>query len=234
MNPMTETYLLASKVRAKLTKEASRPDHDLRILVSHANLLDNLMDKIHEHRTAILNGDYTAKKIEFQLPTITHVSYIAEEDEDDTDSDSDSEDDQHLEIHYKTSEILYDSDEDEYESDDDISDDEYIYSVDDYSYVPVTTNKFRSMPTIDLSEDELEDLDSASDEEEIDITDLRKTPSLTYADTTDESDSEEEHDVSGPTHKKLAYNESKLSNGNLMMESLTKHENFTSTEIGTC
>lgn len=40
---ITQTYFLAHKARAKLAREASRSDHDLRLLVGHANLLDGLM-----------------------------------------------------------------------------------------------------------------------------------------------------------------------------------------------
>ncbi|KAG6027732.1 hypothetical protein E4U41_000854 [Claviceps citrina] len=40
---ITQTYRLAHKARAKLSREAARPDHDLRLLVGHANLLDSLM-----------------------------------------------------------------------------------------------------------------------------------------------------------------------------------------------
>lgn len=40
---VTQTYYLAHKARAKLSTEAARADHDLRLLVGHANLLDSLM-----------------------------------------------------------------------------------------------------------------------------------------------------------------------------------------------
>ena len=40
---LTQTYYLAHTARAKLSKEAARADHDLRLLVGHANLLDGLM-----------------------------------------------------------------------------------------------------------------------------------------------------------------------------------------------
>lgn len=40
---VTQTYFLAHTARAKLSREAARPDHDLRLLVGHANLLDMLM-----------------------------------------------------------------------------------------------------------------------------------------------------------------------------------------------
>ena len=40
---LTQTYFLAHKARGKLSHEAARPDHNLRLLVGHANLLDSLM-----------------------------------------------------------------------------------------------------------------------------------------------------------------------------------------------
>ena len=40
---ITQTYFLAHKARAKLSREAAQPDHNLRLLVGHANLLDSLM-----------------------------------------------------------------------------------------------------------------------------------------------------------------------------------------------
>lgn len=40
---ITQTYYLAHKARAKLSHEAARSDHNLRLLVGHANLLDSLM-----------------------------------------------------------------------------------------------------------------------------------------------------------------------------------------------
>ncbi|TPX18520.1 uncharacterized protein E0L32_011558 [Thyridium curvatum] len=40
---ITQTYYLAHKARGKLSSEAARPDHNLRLLVGHANLLDSLM-----------------------------------------------------------------------------------------------------------------------------------------------------------------------------------------------
>src|ERR1700733_3561749 len=40
---ITQTYYLAHKARAKLAFEAGRSDHNLRLLVGHANLLDSLM-----------------------------------------------------------------------------------------------------------------------------------------------------------------------------------------------
>ncbi|CDR45420.1 CYFA0S18e01464g1_1 [Cyberlindnera fabianii] len=186
MSSMADTYILASKARAKLTKEASRPDHDLRILVSHANMLDNLMDKIHAHRESILDGSYVAKNVSFTLPDITHVS-IAEDDYDDVyDSDSDSDyddddDDEDDSLYHKATTVEYHADEDEYDDDDDewdsLSDAEDDFSEEEdefesnytYSHAShsISPKKFRQMPTIDeMSEVELEELSSASEDED--------------------------------------------------------------------
>ncbi|KAK3933680.1 hypothetical protein QBC46DRAFT_230105, partial [Diplogelasinospora grovesii] len=43
---VTQTYSLAHKARAKLSSEAARSNHNLRLLVGHANLLDSLMLKL--------------------------------------------------------------------------------------------------------------------------------------------------------------------------------------------
>ncbi|TAQ86284.1 hypothetical protein B7494_g5407 [Chlorociboria aeruginascens] len=40
---VTQTYFLAHTARGKLSSEAARADHNLRLLVGHANLLDSLM-----------------------------------------------------------------------------------------------------------------------------------------------------------------------------------------------
>lgn len=45
---LTATYYIASSARAKLGKEACKPDHNLRLLVGHANLLDALMLDLHD------------------------------------------------------------------------------------------------------------------------------------------------------------------------------------------
>lgn len=45
---ITQTYYLAHTARGKLSFEASRADHNLRLLVGHANLLDSLMLELAE------------------------------------------------------------------------------------------------------------------------------------------------------------------------------------------
>lgn len=43
---ISQAYYLAFKARAKLSSEAARPSHNLRLIVGHANLLDLLMLKL--------------------------------------------------------------------------------------------------------------------------------------------------------------------------------------------
>jgi hypothetical protein len=45
---VTQTYYLAHTARGKLSSEASQADHNLRLLVGHANLLDSLMLELTE------------------------------------------------------------------------------------------------------------------------------------------------------------------------------------------
>ncbi|KAF9872635.1 hypothetical protein CkaCkLH20_09814 [Colletotrichum karsti] len=99
---ITQTYYLAHKARAKLSSEAARSDHDLRLLVGHANLLDSLMlelaDAEREQESWFNQSVRGATKTEER-----HVQWadtIVEDPEDDwhaddadSDSSSDSSDD---------------------------------------------------------------------------------------------------------------------------------------------
>jgi len=98
---LTNTYYVASAARSKLGREAARPDHNLRRLVGHANLLDSLMLELaHAEREqeAWFNQSVrkaasppSSKKPE-EAKHIQWVDTIAEEIEEDSDSDSDSDD----------------------------------------------------------------------------------------------------------------------------------------------
>jgi len=100
---ITQTYFLAHKARAKLSYEAARPDHNLRLLVGHANLLDSLMldlaDAEREQETwfnqSVRNSSSPSKTAD------RHVQWadaVVEEDweadSSDSDSDSDFDDDE--------------------------------------------------------------------------------------------------------------------------------------------
>lgn len=105
---LTQTYYLAHTARGKLSKEASRSDHNLRRLVGHANLLDGLMldlaDAEREQESWFNNTVRGAAKASEEPKHIQWAETIEEsmdeDDESDTeslDSDSDSDDE---EIHY--------------------------------------------------------------------------------------------------------------------------------------
>lgn len=98
---ITQTYFLAHKARAKLSSEAARPDHNLRLLVGHANLLDSLMLDLAEaereqeswFNQSVRNSSTTSKSAD------RHVQWaddIVEEDweADSSDSDSDFDDEE--------------------------------------------------------------------------------------------------------------------------------------------
>lgn len=89
---ITQTYYLAHKARAKLSREAAQPDHDLRLLVGHANLLDSLMielaDAEREQERWFNQSVRGATKT--QDRRVQWADRIAEEGADEEDYDSDS------------------------------------------------------------------------------------------------------------------------------------------------
>ncbi|QIW95376.1 hypothetical protein AMS68_000894 [Peltaster fructicola] len=93
---LTQTYYVASTARSKLGKEAGRADHNLRLLVGHANLLDNLMIELADaerEQEAWFNQSVRKAAKPDEPRHIQWIDTIAEEMEveDDSDSDSDSE-----------------------------------------------------------------------------------------------------------------------------------------------
>lgn len=100
---LTQTYYVASTARSKLGKEASRADHNLRLLVGHANLLDSLMlelaDAEREQEAWFNQSVKKASKPE-ESRHIQWIDTIAEEsmeEDSDSESDSDSEYDEDME-----------------------------------------------------------------------------------------------------------------------------------------
>jgi len=91
---LTQTYYIAASARSKLGKEACRPDHDLRLLVGHANLLDSLMLELAdaEKKQEEWFNNTVRKAAKSDEPRhIQWVDTIAESPEDEEDSDSESE-----------------------------------------------------------------------------------------------------------------------------------------------
>ena len=103
---LTQTYVLAHTARGKLSREASRPSHNLRRLVGHANMLDNLMIDLsnaeQEQESWFNQSVKTASKAE-EPKHIQWAETIPEEAMEDDDSDMDSDEEefqiaQHLPI----------------------------------------------------------------------------------------------------------------------------------------
>ena len=97
---ITQTYFLAHTARGKLSHEAARGDHDLRLLVGHANLLDSLtvelqeaereQDAWFEKTVAESRKQSEPKRVQFKDEVARDLE-IPDAD-DDVDSDADSED----------------------------------------------------------------------------------------------------------------------------------------------
>ena len=95
---LTQTYYLAHSARAKLSKEAARADHNLRLLVGHANLLDSLMLDLAEaereqeswFNQTVTKASQQPKHIQFA----DTLSEVEEEDEDDYSWDGSDADDE--------------------------------------------------------------------------------------------------------------------------------------------
>lgn len=81
---LTQTYNLAHTARGKLSKEANRADHDLRLLVGHANLLDSLTLELAEAQR---------EQEHWFNQTVWLAEDVIEDDDDDDSDSSDSSDD---------------------------------------------------------------------------------------------------------------------------------------------
>ncbi|KAF2090323.1 hypothetical protein K490DRAFT_63201 [Saccharata proteae CBS 121410] len=102
---LSQTYYIAASARGKLTREAQKSDHNLRLLVGHANLLDSLMldlaDAEREQEAWFNKTVNHATKGEERhiqwIDTIAEDPFEDEEEdeleEDDSDSDSDYDED---------------------------------------------------------------------------------------------------------------------------------------------
>ncbi|KAI0443837.1 hypothetical protein F4803DRAFT_294363 [Xylaria telfairii] len=104
---ITQTYFLAHKARAKLSSEAARPDHNLRLLVGHANLLDSLMLDLADaerEQESWFNQSVRGAAPKTQERHIQWADSVAEEEDweadssDSEDDDSDMDDDEDIEM----------------------------------------------------------------------------------------------------------------------------------------
>lgn len=89
---LTQSYYIASTARTKLGREAGKSDHNLRLLVGHANLLDTLMVELADaerEQEAWFNNS-VQKASPASEPR--HISWAVDEDMDDDDSDMSDDD----------------------------------------------------------------------------------------------------------------------------------------------
>ncbi|KAJ0417476.1 hypothetical protein BJY00DRAFT_207238 [Aspergillus carlsbadensis] len=137
---ITQTYYLAHTARKKLTREASRADHNLRLLVGHANLLDTLMIDLadaEQEQERWFNQTVSGASKGSRRSESEHIQWaetLVEEPEEDWDP-----------------EYLSDADSDDSEEDSDMEED----------YAPV--RRRAPSPVAIVTETELEDYDSDSD-----------------------------------------------------------------------
>jgi len=177
---LTQTYYLAHTARAKLSKEASRADHDLRLLVGHANLLDGLMLDLADaerEQESWFNQSVKATK-ESQEPK--HIQWadsmptVVEDYEEEESSDDESE----------------------------TSDDE-----EEISYSPAPLRRVPSPPTI-ITTTEM-DIDSDEEEDDEEDLVLHRTSSRSPPELLHESDSDSDDDSmpASPPHTLDSYSE---------------------------
>ncbi|KAL8663416.1 MAG: hypothetical protein Q9202_003935 [Teloschistes flavicans] len=96
---LTQTYYLAHNARGKLSKEAAKADHNLRLLVGHANLLDGLMLDLAEAEqeqeswfNQTVKGAAKASEDPKHIQWADSTEVAIEDDDEYSDSDSDSDD----------------------------------------------------------------------------------------------------------------------------------------------
>ncbi|PSR94446.1 hypothetical protein BD289DRAFT_480587 [Coniella lustricola] len=177
---ITQTYYLAHKARAKLSHEAAMPDHNLRLLVGHANLLDGLMlelaDAEREQESWFNNSVRSASQPEKATADDRHIQWadaIPEEDEEEDDyyeDDSASSDDD--------SDI---SDDEDTEEDTEMADALPLRRVSSHHHHHSSNNKTPTSPRMEIVEIDMEDYDyEEAVEEEEDYAQLTLTRSPSH------------------------------------------------------
>lgn len=189
---VTQTYYLAHTARKKLTREASRADHDLRLLVGHANLLDTLMlDLADAEQEQERWFNQTVSGVNKSVPQSErrHIQW-ADTLVEDPEEDWDPED-------------VSDADSDLSDDSDDLSDDEYELNED---FTPVRHRAPSPVAIVtekEVSADDDSDSDSEFEyEDDEDLSDLTLTRSPSRQSPPEllpDSDGESEDDAMPPS-----------------------------------
>jgi len=171
---VTQTYYLAHTARAKLSAEAARADHDLRLLVGHANMLDSLMLHLAEaerDQESWFNHSVRGAAQEEEKEEEKHIRWadtIVEEPEQDWDvADADAE-----------------SDSDDSDSDFEIED-----------VIPYTPARATYVATIAVTEEDDEEYEDDEDDEDLALT---RTPSHSPPQLVHDSHSDSDSDDDMP------------------------------------
>ncbi|ODV87633.1 hypothetical protein CANARDRAFT_173570 [[Candida] arabinofermentans NRRL YB-2248] len=183
--PVFDTYMLASKVKTKLTKEAVRSDVNLHRLVCQANLLDNLIEKLNQESASTMHdttADSSASMISFESISSSkdgkHVKVLEPTKPNKKSSDND------VGFYYNSDDSDFDSDEDDSDEDDDDnyeyyyeevsdSEDEDEYEVEDDNYQQTHNQLTKSLGYHQTAHVEVHELngDSDSDSDSSDLSD---------------------------------------------------------------
>lgn len=163
---ITQTYILANKAQNKLQKEAQKTDLNLRQLISHAHLLDNIIDHLSKSQS-----DSSAVKITEE--------YNSEEDISDSEEELDSyidyyQDEKRTYVSTVTvnEEELSDSSNSDFSFDSDEDDEDEQENMVEVKYSFVQKPQELKLTRIGTSEDEAVN-DSDCESEEKDIADMQ-------------------------------------------------------------
>ncbi|GFF32650.1 hypothetical protein IFM51744_01846 [Aspergillus udagawae] len=191
---ITQTYYLAHTARKKLTREASRADHDLRLLVGHANLLDSLMLDLadaEQEQERWFNQTVNGASKSSQTSQPRHIQWadaLIEEPEEDWDPEDASD---------------LDSDSDDSDSDAEDYEEEPVFAT-----IKMPIRQRAPSPVAVITEKEVdEDYDSDSDSdfeyddvEDLDELILTRSPSRqTPPELSSDSDEDSEDDATPPS-----------------------------------
>lgn len=174
---ITQTYFLAHSARGKLSKEASRADHDLRLLVGHANLLDSLMIDL---------ADAEQEQERWFNQTVSRATKGADEEP----------------KHVQWADTIVEDPQEDWEAEDaESSDDESDYDEDEDITMTTPTRRAPSpaatITTREIGVDE-EEFDEDDEEDYADLT-LTRTSSRHPPELTSDSDEDSEDDSMPPS-----------------------------------
>lgn len=192
----TQTYQLAQRARVKLQKEASQHDHNLRLLVGHANLLDSLMISLAE----------AEREQEQWFDEVVQGNMAAELEEDEERAKEELQQnwpEQSSEGHGWLAADYYSDSDSESDSESEVDSDEELEDA-EYTHMPALTRKAsqRILPSyfnhtvIGVGVSEVDDYDEDfEDEDEDGMYPLRRTsshgsPPQLVADLSDDEDEE--------------------------------------------